>query len=67
MDGSFVVRRGLRFTLLIPADHVKILLRVLGFEQLVDDPRFATRQARVTHAGFIRSTTSQTPDATRDR
>lgn len=35
-------------------EHVRILLRVLGHEQLVADPRFASREARVANAGFIR-------------
>lgn len=36
-------------------EHVAILLRVLGFEQLVADPRFGSREARVANAAFIRS------------
>lgn len=36
-------------------DHVKILLRVLGHEDLIADPRFTTREARVANAGFIRT------------
>jgi crotonobetainyl-CoA:carnitine CoA-transferase CaiB-like acyl-CoA transferase len=36
-------------------DHVRIMLRVLGLGQLVDDPRFASREARVANAAFIRS------------
>lgn len=35
-------------------DHVSILLRLLGLEQFAADPRFATREARVAHAAFIR-------------
>ena len=35
-------------------DHVRILLRLLGQGQLVADPRFATREARVANAAFIR-------------
>ena len=36
-------------------EHVMTLLRLLGLEQFVADPRFATREARVAHAGFIRA------------
>jgi crotonobetainyl-CoA:carnitine CoA-transferase CaiB-like acyl-CoA transferase len=36
-------------------EHVKILLRVLGHEELVDDPRFTSREARVANAAFIKS------------
>ena len=35
-------------------DHVMILLRLLGLEQFATDARFATREARVANAGFIR-------------
>ena len=36
-------------------EHVMTLLRLLGLEQFVADPRFASREARVAHAGFIRA------------
>ena len=36
-------------------EHVMIFLRVLGHEELVADPRFASREARVANAAFIRS------------
>ncbi|MEO7726646.1 MAG: CoA transferase [Burkholderiales bacterium] len=36
-------------------DHVRILLRVLGHDELIADPRFASREARVANAAFIRS------------
>ncbi len=35
-------------------EHFAILLRTLGFERLLDDPRCATREARVANAEFIR-------------
>jgi len=35
-------------------DHVSILLRLLGLEEFIVDPRFASREARVANAGFIR-------------
>jgi crotonobetainyl-CoA:carnitine CoA-transferase CaiB-like acyl-CoA transferase len=35
-------------------EHVRILLRILGLDQFDTDPRFATREARVANAGFIR-------------
>lgn len=35
-------------------DHVQIFLRVVGLDELAADPRFASREARVAHAGFIR-------------
>lgn len=35
-------------------EHVMILLRILGLEQFAADPRFATREARVANADFIR-------------
>ena len=36
-------------------EHVMIFLRVLGRDELVSDPRFASREARVANAPFIRS------------
>ena len=36
-------------------EHVKIFLHVLGREELVVDPRFTTREARVANAAFIQS------------
>jgi formyl-CoA transferase len=36
-------------------EHVRILLRLLGRDELIDDPRLASREARVANAAFIRS------------
>jgi len=46
-DGSMILA-------IMRDEHVKSLLRTLGLHDMVDDPRFASRQARVKHASFIR-------------
>ena len=51
---AFQTAHGSLMLAIMRDDHVRILLRVLGLEQLVADPRFATREARVANAGFIR-------------
>jgi crotonobetainyl-CoA:carnitine CoA-transferase CaiB-like acyl-CoA transferase len=51
----FQTAKGSLMLAIMRDDHVSILLRVVGLDQFVADPRFATRQTRVAHAGFIRS------------
>ena len=52
---SFQTADGSVMLAIMRDEHVRILLRVLGHEALVADPRFATREARVANAEFIRS------------
>ena len=50
---SFQTADGSLMLAIMRDDHVKLLLRVLGLDALAEDPRFATREARVAHADFI--------------
>ncbi len=51
---AFNTAQGSLMLAIMRDEHVGIFLRVLGFDHLVADPRFATREARVAHAAFIR-------------
>jgi crotonobetainyl-CoA:carnitine CoA-transferase CaiB-like acyl-CoA transferase len=51
---SYQTANGSLMLAIMRDEHVKILLRVLGHEHLVADPRFVTRDARVANAEFIR-------------
>ena len=51
---SFQTAQGSLMLAIMRDDHVKILLRLLGHDELIADPRFASREARVANAAFIR-------------
>jgi crotonobetainyl-CoA:carnitine CoA-transferase CaiB-like acyl-CoA transferase len=50
----FLTAQGALMLAIMRDDHVMILLRLLGLEPYTADPRFATREARVANAAFIR-------------
>jgi crotonobetainyl-CoA:carnitine CoA-transferase CaiB-like acyl-CoA transferase len=52
---SFRTADGTLMLAIMRDEHVKTFLRALGHDELVTDPRFATREARVANAPFIRS------------
>jgi crotonobetainyl-CoA:carnitine CoA-transferase CaiB-like acyl-CoA transferase len=52
---SFRTADGTVMLAIMRDEHVKIFLRELGHDELAADPRFATREARVANAPFIRS------------
>lgn len=52
---AFHTAKGSLMLAIMRDEHVNILLRVLGLEALVADPRLASREARVANAAFIRS------------
>ena len=51
---AFATADGSLMLAIMRDEHVRIFLRVLGLEQLAGDPRFASREARVANAKFIR-------------
>ena len=51
---AFQTAQGSLMLAIMRDEHVTILLRLLGLDELVADPRFASREARVAHAAFIR-------------
>ena len=51
---SFETADGSLMLAIMRDEHVRIMLRVLGHDELVADPRFASREARVANAAFIR-------------
>ena len=51
---AFQTAQGAMILAIMRDEHVKLALRALGMEQFISDPRFATRDARVSNAKFIR-------------
>ena len=51
---AFQTAQGSLMLAIMRDEHVRIMLRVLGLEEFAADPRFASREARVANAAFIR-------------